>query len=263
MFTLLKDGRRALSRWLRGDRGFGGIEIVVLLGLLGGAAAVGAWFGFGERELDKLLEVRPAGETAMGPRPTLIAEALAEKTRTVPEVVRVVKYLTLELPQGNRGSSLQLLASDLPGQTFRTLGDLKITEGRVLTTEDSSKPVVVVGKRYAEQQAPLGASGLPLGSTIEVAVEAPDPAKTVEAARLQVVGVFATGVDTVDEWVLMPLEAAQRLFRLEGEISGFFVTVKKAKNREAIADALRAALGDSVDVVVPQTWEKQLAGQRG
>lgn len=150
-----------MMRWLRGEHGMGGVmEVLLLLGLLGGGGGIGAWFGFGGKEIDKVLEVRPAGAPAMATGIT-VPENLADTARALPGVSRVVKYLHISQGETSAGPRL-VIAGEFSGASLPTWGRVRIREGRALSTEDAGAAVAVVGAAVAEGSA--SASRLPCPS---------------------------------------------------------------------------------------------------
>ena len=112
--------------------------------------------------------------------------------------------------------------------------DAELIDGRTFTDDEADANVAVLGERLSE------ANGLEVGDTFEL-----EGGNTIE-----VIGTFTSGTQFGDNAVFMPLQTLQRLFQTEGDITLATVTVDTIENVEAVASAIRDALGeDTADVV--------------
>lgn len=225
-----------MKRCLFSRKGVGGVEILLILGLV---AAAGGWLGLRTRgpKVEKLLEVRPAMGTAV-----TMPQDLIERIKTVPGVKTVEPYLSVDLVDRTGDFTFSILG----GTSF---GKLKILKGRGLKAKDAGKRVALVDRIVAEHYAPPGETSLAVGAAFDLlggVKEAADLALPPGPAEVEVVGIYEGGALPR---VLLPLDTAQRLLGLEWHVSGLVITVRSAKLREQVAEELRAALGEEMDVI--------------
>lgn len=204
-----------------------------------------------------LIEIRPAGARVVGPGADLMSDAVAERLRRIPHVTKVEKYLFIGMRDRSDPKELFVIAGYTPGARPRVnchnVEEARVVQGRFLRPEDAGKLIAVGGIRFAAAYK----GGLRVGQTVPLL---PSPAErrglpaAVKGARVQVVGLFAFAhAFTLGERQLfLPLDTAQRLFGLRGKISKLFVEVDSAAVREDVAEAIRAVLGESFDVLLPK-----------
>lgn len=242
--------------------GFGGIEVVVVVGLLAGLG--GGWWGLGRSpgpSPGALLELRPP---AVGAE-RVLGHEIVETARATPGVDTAIPYLAVVLAESAPEDHHFLVGivsgpppPALPGLDVRGGLRLKLLKGRGLRAEDAGKPVALIGVRYAGRLSRSGEAP-PVGAPIGLQVWKTE-AEQVRVEGVEVIGVFATGNRRADGSVFMPLLTAQRLLGLEGKVSGVLVTVKADGDRPLVAERLRARLGESVDVVLPSPPRETAAG---
>lgn len=242
--------------------GFGGIEVVMVVGLLAGLG--GGWWVLGRSPgpwPGSLIELRPP---AVGAE-RFLGEGVVETTRATPGVVTATPYLAVALATQAPEDHHFLVGivpgpppPALPGLDVRGALRLKLLKGRGLRAEDAGKPVALIGARYAGRLSRPGEAP-PVGAPIGLEVWKTE-AEQVRVEGVEVVGVFATGNRRADGSVFTPLLTAQRLLGLEGKVSGVLVTVKADGDRPTVAEQLRARLGESVDVVLPSPPRETAAG---
>lgn len=203
-----------------------------------------------------LIEVRPAGARIVGPGADLMPEALAARVQQIPRVVRVEKYLFVGIRDRSRPKDILVIAGYIPRALPRVnchnLEEIKILDGRFLRPEDAGKLIAMVGTGFAAtyQETVRVGQVIPL---LPPAAETRGLPAPVRRVRIQVVGrfAFARPFALGERQLLLPLDTAQRLFGLRGKVSKLFVTVDSPAARDAVAEAIREALGESFDVVFP------------
>lgn len=120
--------------------------------------------------------------------------------------------------------------TDSPGSLSTVgLGDAEFIAGRTFENGEAAAAVAVLGANLAE------ANGLAVGDTFDM-----------EGARVEVVGIFTTGTRFGDNALFLPLATAQGLFGREGEIDEAVVQADSVDNAQAVADGVRALLGEDV-----------------
>ena len=247
------------------------VLVAVLLGvsLMFAAAMVALDAGIEERlaevrsSVGTDIEVRPAG--SFGPMSTgTISEEDARRASRVSGVVDVEKQLiqeydgkelkgSVEVPEGmmeitpsgaptGDGTIPPLVTGVTPGASRVSLmGDanVEMVSGRGFSESDADAEVALMSEALAET------NGLGVGSKIEVG-----------GTEVEIVGLYETGQDFGDNSFLLPIETMRRLYGLEG-VSSLTVSVGDGTKAGRVADALRDALGEGVDVV---SQEEQFAG---
>lgn len=230
----------------------------LLLAARGGSASTD-WY-----DVSRLIEIRPAGGNVVGPGADLMPQDLVERVRGVPGIIRIEAYLFVGLVDRSKERPFSIVGGHPPGATFRVnchnVEAVRIVEGRGLGASDAGQRVAVAGTLYAETYAPPGERRLPVGATIDLVQPGMEAGglSLPREARVEVVGIFSSGFRLGDSQVLLPLDTAQTLFGLEGKVSKLLVTVEAPEARDRVAEALRARLGEEVDVIYPR-----LGGMRG
>ncbi len=209
-------------------------------------------------DVSRLIEIRPAGGNVVAPGADLMPQILIKRIQRVPHVVKVEAYLFVGVVDKTKERPFSVIGGNVPEATFRvnchSVEAVRIVEGRGLRAEDAGRKAALVGTLYAETYAPPGQRRIPVGAMIDLAgpgMDAGDLSLPREA-KVAVVGIFESGFRLGDSQVLLPLDTAQKLFSLEGKVSKLFVTVAAPDVRDQVAEALRALLGEDVDVVYPR-----------
>lgn len=209
-------------------------------------------------DVSRLIEIRPAGGNVVGPGADLMPQGLVERIRGVPGITRTEAYLFVGLVDRSKERPFSIVGGNLPAATFRVnchnVEAVRVVAGRGLRASDAGQRVALVGTLYAETYAPPGQRRIPVGATIDLVQPGMEAGglPLPREARAEVVGIFSSGFRLGDGQVLLPLDTAQTLFGLEGKVSKLFVTVDAPEARDEVAEALRARLGEDVDVVYPR-----------
>jgi hypothetical protein len=251
------DLRSAVQRKKRGDaRLWLGIGLLVLaLGtaLLAAVASAGIGApasqpatGTPQPDSARLLRVRPSGAIATptggSGGQTLPIEAVDE-IRGVAGIAKVEAYLFGEAPDGTVVVGIDPLDAALRTAAGQAL-EAEVVAGRPWVKGDETKPVAYVGTTY--------------GDTHETQFDAiisemigPTHSPFVDLGGGDVVNVRAvveTGSEEGNAQVYVPLAFAQEMFGQPGRVSVVYVTVESPDELEAVAQAIRAALGDAAEV---------------
>ncbi len=125
--------------------------------------------------------------------------------------------------------SVSVTGVDVSQPTIGPLGSTTITDGRALEASDAGADVAVLDADYATT------ASLATGGTI-----------TIGGTALQIVGIAAsTSTSGVGAEAYVPLDTAQTLAGLDGQITTVYVQAASANSIDAVAAALTTALPDA------------------
>jgi len=209
-------------------------------------------------DVSRLIEIRPAGGNVVGPGADLMPQTLVARVQGVTHIAKIEAYLFVGIIDKTKARPFSVIGGNLPGATSRVnchnVDAVRIVAGRPLSAGDASQRVALVGTLYAETYAPPRQRQIPVGAVIDLVRPGMEAGgfRLPPDAKVEVVGIFSSGFRLGDSQVLLPLDTAQKLFRLEGKVSKIFVTVDTPGVRDEVAEALRALLGEDVDVVYPR-----------
>lgn len=123
--------------------------------------------------------------------------------------------------------------------------DNAIIKGRFLSPGSLD---VVVGDDLAMKL------GLSLGETLDTVVQAADG--SLGAERYTVVGIFNSGIQSLDQHLIMiPLASAQDLYSLWGQINSWVILMQQRDDVPAAMQRLKASLGPSYEIY---DWQRLL-----
>ncbi len=190
----------------------------------------------GPTEAAGLLEVRAKGAE-------FLSEGIVEQVRAIPHVVQIERYLYLKAQP-----------HDVIGIELGVPARIVTREGRLLTAEiemgrgfkEGDRNVAIVGKVYREDYGFRGMGGMVHMHPFEVGASFTFPDSK---DRIRVIGVFSVDPESEAERVFLPLSTAQRLFGKVGKLTHLFVRVEKAENAGQVAEAIKKALGEAVEVL--------------
>ncbi len=120
-----------------------------------------------------------------------------------------------------------------------TLLERYIVSGKFLTQGDNSNKELVLGKKLATKL------NVGIGDSVVVfGISRQDAQITPRVMKLAVTGIYESGMAEYDDiYAFTRLENAQRLFDLQGKISGYDVMVKNTESTEQITENLNQHLG--------------------
>ena len=182
-----------------------------------------------------LLEVRAKGAE-------FLPEGIVEQVKGIPHVVQIERYLHVKAqPHDVIGIE--------PGAPPRIV----TREGKLLTAEidvgrglkEGDKNVAIMGKVYREDYGFKAMGGM-MQHPFEVGASFSFPGSN---ERVRVIGPFSVEPESESKRVFLPLSTAQRLFDKAGKLTHLFVGVDKAENAGQVADAIRKALAEVVEVI--------------
>jgi ABC-type lipoprotein release transport system permease subunit len=213
------------------------------------------------------IEVNEAGNTSGYAGTVTAAELAADISRVaaLPRVVKVERYLKRQFVDIQRTAPTGVLIGTDPGATLRLqsmggfVGSPRLLAGRHFTPEDAGKPMAIVGKAFARSR------GVGLGDEFTLPGAEVQRGKWIYRHRIQdlrarVIGIFAVGVVYPDNQVFVPLEVVQDVMGVgPGRVSQYIVTADSAENVPAVARALKATLGERVDVIAQDQTALQAA----
>jgi putative ABC transport system permease protein len=197
-------------------------------------------------------------------------ETLAAEIAALPGVKRVDPYIRRPFADNTKRVKIGALVGLEPGALMRpatvagvevglTARAPEIIAGRGLRPEDAGQPVAVAGQVFVQQY------GLKVGDEFTIPAKrfvwmggAPPPGVRDLTAR--VVGIFRIGVGFGDNQVYLPNEVLQAASGWKERVSMFYVSVASVDRVAAVARAIKARLGERVDLVVEQP-NAELAAQ--
>lgn len=190
-----------------------------------------------------LLEVRAAGSDG-GPGEGTLAADVAAELRDVQGVTRVDAYLFGTAADGTIVVGLDPLDAPLRTPAGAAL-TAEILGGRTWVEGDEAKPVAYAGRTYADTHKTEF-------DAILSQMISPNHAPFVDLGGENIVNVRAvveTGSPDGNAQVYVPLAFAQQMFGAPDAVSRLYVTVESADERDAVAEAIRARLGDAVEAI--------------
>jgi putative ABC transport system permease protein len=191
-------------------------------------------------QMERTVTVRAAGSWGfMGGEN--MPESVTSLIQGVDNIDSVQRVLTERMetdsepsPWGGRSFGIAVQGMD-PGQSMTTLngGTYTIEEGRALNADDNASRVAIIGTRYSED------NGIYVGDAI-----------SLNGTMFQVVGVITSGTRMGDNTIIAPYTAVKAAFGATGP-NVVYVVAKSVGVLDTLVEDLRAALGDSYDVVTP------------
>lgn len=213
------------------------------------------------------IEVNEAGNTSGYAGTVTAAQLPADVSRvaSLPHVVKVERYLKRQFVNNQRTPPTGVLIGTEPGATLRLqsmggfVGSPRLLAGRDFTPEDAGQAVAIVGKAFARSR------GVGLGDEFTLPGAEVQRGKWIYPHRIKdfrarVIGIFAVGVVYPDNQIFVPLEVVQDVMGVGPDrVSQYIVTADSAENVPAVARALKAALGEGVDVIAQDQTALQAA----
>ena len=212
-----------------------------------------------QRSVDATLQVRAAGSMGhvnMVAQSDILPPEALDKVKAIPHVEKVETYLLAMTP--TEGHNFAMVVGFNPGDTKRLeshgeAGTGRIIAGRDLTGADRGQRVAVIGQGFA-RWAGIHPDKLPAELTIDLtrthpvifALERP-------AAKLSIVGVYASGYVFGDMQLFMPLDTFREIYGVPQGLSWLYVKADSAANVPSVERAIRAALSDQADTIAPTT----------
>ncbi len=212
-----------------------------------------------QRSVDATLQVRAAGSMGhvnMVAQSDILPPEALDKVKAIPHVEKVETYLLAMTP--TEGHNFAMVVGFNPGDTKRLeshgeAGTGRIIAGRDLTEADRGKRVAVMGQGFA-RWAGIRSDKLPGELTIDLtrthpvifALERP-------AAKLSIVGVYASGYVFGDMQLFMPLDTFREIYGVPRGLSWLYVKADSAASVPSVERAIRAALRDQADIIAPTT----------
>lgn len=108
---------------------------------------------------------------------------------------------------------------------------ITLESGRLLQYPDQNQPVAIIGSNYAET------NGVTVGDEV-----------MLEETSVEIVGVFNSESRFAGNSIIAPYQTVITIYNLSGP-NQIYVKVDFIGNRDAVAEELRATLGDDIDVV--------------
>lgn len=141
---------------------------------------------------------------------------------------------------GNESSSTTVMVYGVDPQREPRVTTLNeaIIEGRYLLGDDQE---IVIGDALAAELA------VGVGGTIDVIVQTADG--SIGADRFNLVGIFDSGIDTLDEsLVFLPLPQAQELYSMWGQYSAWSIKLANRQQVGPVSEQLSTSLGANYEV---------------
>jgi len=171
----------------------------------------------------------------------LLAQGLLEQIRGVPHIGQAASFLA-----GQTADGVRVIGVEPAPLLHLRSGDAvlaaAIVQGRGLEAGDAPE-AMVVGKAFAQQNKTALGLSIPAMLTRDHF-----PPIIVDGQGFAIVGIYATGDPQTDDQVLVLLPTAQKLLQQPDRLSGVYVTPVAPATAEQMAEALRRALGDTVEV---------------
>jgi hypothetical protein len=171
----------------------------------------------------------------------LLPQATRDRVRAVPNVGAIEPFL-----EGRTGDGVRLIGVEpapilhLPsGQEVRPI---TIVQGRGFEPGDAPE-AIVVGKTFSQKNKTALGLSIPAMLTRDHF-----PPIVVGGQGFAIIGIYETGDAATDDQVLVLLPTAQKLLNQPGRLTGLHVTPAAPGVVEELVNALRRALGGSVEV---------------
>jgi hypothetical protein len=170
-----------------------------------------------------------------------LPQGVLEQVRSVPNIGQAESFLEGTTTDGKRVVGVE----PAPMLHLRS-GDEALTaaiiQGRSLEAGDALE-AMVVGKTFAQHNKTALGLSIPAMLTQDHF-----PPIIVGGQGFAIVGIYATGDPKTDDQVLLLLAMAQKLLNQPGRLSGVYVTPASPAAADQVANDLRRALGDTVEV---------------
>ncbi len=242
--------RMVAFRYLRARRAEGFISVIAGFSLLGIALGVATLIivmsvmnGFRSELLDRVLglngHIAVSGERG----PLTDFDAVAEKVRGVPGVVRATPTIEGQVMITVQGSAAGALVRGVRPEDLaqREIITDNIKSGDIARMDENS---VIVGTRLARRL------GVFPGDTISLVAPETGMSPFGSVPRLRgyrIAALFEVGMYEYDNgFIFMPLEAAQRFFRLPDAVSNLEVMIEDPDQVRSVGRAIHEELGGGV-----------------
>lgn len=199
-----------------------------------------SWFSVGQGEAGQapvkgpIIQIR-AGEGGFLPT------GMLEQIRSVPNVGQAQSFLEGKTTDGVRVIGVET-APTLQLRSGEEVLAAAIVQGRGLEVGDAPE-AMVVGKTFAQHNKTALGLSIPAMLTKDHF-----PPIIVGGQGFAIVGIYATGDAKTDDQVLVLLATAQKLLNQPGRLSGVYVTPASPATAERVANELRRALGETMEV---------------
>ena len=171
----------------------------------------------------------------------LLPQEVVEQIRKIPNVAHAESFL-----EGKTADGVQVIGVE-PAPMLQLRSDkevlaVAIVQGRGLEPGDAPE-AMVVGKTFAQHNKTALGLSIPAMLTKDHF-----PPIIVGGQGFAIVGIYATGDPKTDDHVLVLLATAQQLLNQPGRLSGVYVTPSAPATADQVANDLRRALGETVEV---------------
>jgi ABC-type antimicrobial peptide transport system permease subunit len=235
-----------------------GVPFFLLLAMQSIGEAVQRQTSVLTRDVNTVLQLRARGSMGhvnMIAQDRLLPDRVLEEVRGIEHVVQVEPYLLAMAPITPPNFVMHVGLAPTAAKRLESHGEAgspRIIAGRDFTPEDAGQDVAIIGQGYAEW---AGIKPEDLGRATLVV----DPTRThpviygMERPRreLRIIGIYASGYVFGDLQLFLPIDTFRSIYGTDRGISWVFVRVDSVENVAAVAQRLRATVGDVADILVP------------
>lgn len=245
--------RMVAMRYLRARRQEGFISVIAGFSLLGIALGVATLIivmsvmnGFRSELLGRVLGLNGHASVLALEGPLTDYGPLAERLRDVPGVVSVTPTVEAQALVTVRGMASGALIRGTPADAFRSR---PVVSDRIVSgsLERFGEDRVAIGVRMAQRL------GLRVGDSLTLISPQGTPSAFGTVPRMrsyEIAAIFDVGMFEYDNnFIFMPLEAAQTFFRLPDAVTNLELMVEVPREIGAYRDALYRAVGGQAQVV--------------
>jgi putative ABC transport system permease protein len=196
-----------------------------------------------QSSVKNVIEVRSYGATNMGQGADLLPTTIIDEVKDIPNIAKIEQYVLVrevnqELnPPIAITNGLAPIDASLRVATHGETNNPTLIAGRSLEPGEENANVALIGTINANNRG------------ITEADFANDPVINLNGTDVKVVGMFETGFNFGDNQIFLPMQTAQRIYGLEGQITNFWITATSTENVEQIVNEVRSRFGDRVDIL--------------
>jgi putative ABC transport system permease protein len=236
-----------------------GLSVAMFATMLQAGAATSAQVAALSAQVETLIEVSPSGSSVFEEGIDLFADTVVDEMGDIPNIVKLDRYLITRLVDLSRNPTIAFFTGAAPDAPIRLAGssvvDPPLIAGRTLAANDVGQKVALIGQVFAAQEG-IAVTAVEQNQRPRFTITPPG----LPLTEIEVIGIFESGTVFGDNQVILPLDTAQQVFELPGQISLLLVTADSVENVTTVAAALREVMGDRADVLASEELV-QLAAQ--
>jgi ABC-type lipoprotein release transport system permease subunit len=203
-----------------------------------------------QSSVKNVIEVRAYGATNMGQGADLLPSTIIDEVKDITNIAKIEQYVLVRDVNQELNPPIAITNGLAPIDASL----------RVATHGETNTPRLVAGRGFepGEENANVALLGTINAENRGIAQEdlADEPVINLNGTDVKVVGMFETGFNFGDNQIFLPMETAQRIYGVEGQVTNFWIKAASTEFVGEIEKEVRETLGDRVDIL---TGENQVA----